>query len=274
MVGVVGTMMGSYGGSSLTAHNVLIKKIDYYRALFMKQPEVQREVDYFKKTIGTIKSSQELVDNQRLLKFVLTGFGLESQTFAKAMIRKMLDQSTLDPKSMVNQMIDRRYRDFAKFMSMDTKGTANFGDAEWVTQATNGYLTAAFELEVGETNPNLRLALYFDRRAPTLTSWYQVLGDKALAEVARGISGFSSSTAQIDVDKQVDMFKQKIDMADFADPAKRSKMIQKFLARADAENSQAALANDPTLQLLNAQPLTGYGPIIGMDASLLLKLQG
>lgn len=276
MVGLVGAMMGSYAGSSLTAHTMLTKRIDYYRAQFQKQPEVVREVDYFKKTIGTIKNSQEFVDNPRILKFVLTGFGLESQTFARAMIKKMLDQSTTDSKSMANQMVDKRYLELAKFMGMDKNGTQNFKNASWINKATSNYHTAAFEQEVGEADANLRLALYFDRKAPAIFNWYQVLGDRALSEVARKAAGFSSATAQVDVDKQVDMFKNKLNLADFKDPQKRAKMIQNFLARADSENSAAAVANSPVLQVMQAagQPMTGYGQIISFDPALLLKLHG
>jgi len=40
------------------------------------------------------------------------------------------------------------------------------------------YATSEFEKRTEQTNPGVRLALYFKRMAPQFTSWYQILGDK------------------------------------------------------------------------------------------------
>ena len=74
----------------------------------------------------------------------------------------------------------------------------------------------------------MRLALYFERKAPGLTSFYQVLADPALAQVVRTALGLPDSFASADIDKQVALFESKIDIADLKDPEKLSKFMQRF----------------------------------------------
>ena len=51
--------------------------------------------------------------------------------------------------------------------------------------AIDKYMRQTLEENAGEQNEGVRLALYFERKAPTLTSFYEVLADPALAKVVR-----------------------------------------------------------------------------------------
>ena len=81
------------------------------------------------------------------------------------------------------------------------------------------YMRQTLEEDAGKTNEGVRLALYFQRKAPTITSWYDVLADTALRQRrAAPRSALPDSFATADIDKQAQLFEQKLDLADFSDP--------------------------------------------------------
>ena len=92
--------------------------------------------------------------------------------------------------------------------------TANFAErGERATTFSNAqqpvidkYLRQTLEENAGKDNEGVRLALYFERKAPKLTSFYQVLADPALAKVVRTLLSLPDAFAKADVDKQVKLF--------------------------------------------------------------------
>lgn len=69
------------------------------------QPVVAREIDYYNKTIGSIKSIEAFVKNDRVFKFAMKSFGLEDMDYAKAFMKK-LDTSN-NPASHAGQGCER-----------------------------------------------------------------------------------------------------------------------------------------------------------------------
>ncbi len=86
------------------------------------------------------------------------------------------------------------------------------------------------EQEAGEDNSGVRLALYFERMATQITSAYGLLADDALAQVTRTLLQMPDEVAAADIDKQAAMISDAIDIADFKDPQKLGKMLDRFTA--------------------------------------------
>jgi hypothetical protein len=122
------------------------------------------------------------------------------------------------------------------------------------------------EEDAGQNNEGVRLALYFQRKAPTLTNWYEVLADKALASVVRTAFALPDSFASADIDKQVKLFESKFDIADFADPAKLTKFITRFTSLYEISNPTSSAQS--SVGVLFAQPTT-----IGVSTDLLMAMQ-
>jgi hypothetical protein len=122
------------------------------------------------------------------------------------------------------------------------------------------------EEDAGKNNEGVRLALYFQRKAPTLTNWYEVLADKALASVVRTAFSLPDSFASADIDKQVKLFESKFDIADFADPAKLAKFITRFTSMYEIANPTSSAQS--SVGVLFAQPTT-----IGVSTDLLMAMQ-
>lgn len=90
------------------------------------------------------------------------------------------------------------------------------------------------EEKAGDQNEGLRLALYFTRKASTITNSYQILADKAMTQVVQTALGLPSTISSADIDAQAKMITSKIKLTDFQDPAKVTKFVQRFAAMWDA----------------------------------------
>lgn len=147
--------------------------------------------------------------------------------------------------------------DFAK-----TYDFVGFGETATIfTRAQQGtgldkYLRQTLEEDAGKQNEGVRLALYFDRKAGGITSFYDVLADTALAKVVRTSLGLPDSFASADIDKQVQLFESKLDIADFSDPAKLSKFLTRFTSMWEVNNPTATPQS--LSSVLFSQPTT-YG---------------
>lgn len=267
---IISNLVAGLGTSALTAHTVLNRDMDRYRQIMRDDPAIKRETDYVRENIGKMATIDEVVDDYRLWQSVTTAFGLEDQAYAKAMMKKVIREGATDGKAMANQMVDPRYKDIASFFDYDKVGMLNAQSPKWVEELVSKYETAMFERAVGESSENLRLAMYFERKVKSVSSVYQLLGDKAMYQVAMKMVGVPKEFAQVDIDKQADFFKQKLPIKDLKNPQKLDKLLQTFLARADAEENTAM--SNPVVQLMQPATNTGFGPIATIDPTLFLKL--
>lgn len=270
---MIGGLVAGFGGASFTAYRALNSRLDTLRTTFEKSPEVQREVTYMREKFASIETVDEMLADPRLTEVVTTAFGLQDQAFAKAFLRKIITEGTNDDEDLANRLVDPRYRTFSAFFNADEDGkVANFGRKTWVERLEGHYLTARFENEVGAANPAVQDALYFQRKAPSVKSFYDILGDKQLYQVVRTALGLPAQFSNVDIDRQIEKFESKIDLEDFQNPAKVGRMIDRYLAVSDAESMSLGGSSPKALALQTfASPVTGFAPLVSFDPSLFLK---
>ena len=134
--------------------------------------------------------------------------------------------------------------------------------AQAVTQA---YLRQSLESEAGDADTGVRLALYFARKASSIASAYDILGDAALSQVANTVIGLPATSGAATSEalaKRAQLIAGKIDIASFRDPAKLDAFVRRFAAIWDAQNNTASA---PILALF-----TGTG---SLDAETLQSVQ-
>lgn len=223
------------------------------KAAFEKGVTLQRELDYFAEKIGAVESAADLVADRRLLKVALGAFGLEGEIDKKAFIRKVLESGSLDPEALANRLTNKAFQKLAQTFGFgDSEGGA-VGGAGFAARITAAYKARAFEVAVGETSNDMRLAMNFRREAAELSagekggSWYAVIGSTPLRAVFEKAYGLPSSFGRLDVDRQRDILRDKTaalfgtsDLTAFADPANVQKVIDRFLARAQIEAGASA----------------------------------
>jgi hypothetical protein len=120
------------------------------------------------------------------------------------------------------------------------------------------------EEDAGEDNTGVRLALYFQRTAPEVTSVYSILADTALYDVVRTALGIPAEIAASDIDKQADMLKSRLDLDDFKDPVKLNEFMQRFTALWELDN--------PSFGSSDSSLLLGSSSGFGISTDLLISI--
>lgn len=230
-----------------------------------EKPEVAREVENYLENIGDVKSVDDFINNDRIYRFALTAFGLQDQIFAKAFIRKVLTEGVTDPNSFANRLADGRFRELAR-----TFNFAGLGETTTLLDRTrqgtvDRYIRQTLEQDAGEQNEGVRLALYFERNASSITSGFSVLADAALLKVVRTTLGLPESLSSLDIDRQAEIIESRLDVTDLQDPEKLSQFITRFTILYETENP-STVATSPALLL--SQPVEA-----GISVDLLASIQ-
>lgn len=202
------------------------------------QPSVQRATDAYLGAIEDVKSIDDLMSNDQVYNYVMTAFGMEDMAYAKAFIRRVLTEGIDNPDSFANKLTDTRFRDLAETFNFARYGSTAMSFSRTREGVVDRYLNQTLEVQAGDANEGVRLALYFNRKASSVTSAYNLMGDQALLKVTQIALGLSSSTSALDIERQKDMIDKKLDVEDLKDPEKLEKFLTRFAALWDIEQPQ------------------------------------
>lgn len=220
---------------------------------------------YYLENVPQAKSIDDLMDDEKLLTFALTAYGMEDRIEDKAFVRELLEGGVEDPDSLANRQTDAKYAEFVSAFNF----AANGEDATTMNPSkqpvVDKYLRQTLEEDAGEQNEGVRLALYFERKAPEISSYYEFLSDTALAKVVRTMLGMPESLAQANVDKQVDLIRDRLDLEDLKDPEKLNEMLTRFTSMWEVENPSSP-------QSTVASVLFGQPAEFGISTDLLLTM--
>lgn len=233
--------------TTYTSYRLIAQDIPRSIERIASQPQVARESEYYLSRISEIKSIDEFMADTRVFNYAMKANGLEDMTYAKAFMRKVLTEGIETDDTFANQLADSKYKEFAETYNFARYG----GTATVFTKAQQGtvdkYNRLTLEEEAGTDNTGVRLALYFQRTAPQITSVYGILADTALYEVVRTAFGIPPELAASNIDKQADMIRARIDIEDFKDPEKLSKFMDRFTALWELDNPSFGSVNSSLL---------------------------
>ncbi|RJG44103.1 MULTISPECIES: DUF1217 domain-containing protein [unclassified Mesorhizobium] len=227
---------------------------------------VKAETTYYLANIVKVKSIDELMKNDRLVSYIKTAYAMDPEIDTNDFLRKILEGGVRDENSLANKQEEPRYAAFATAFNFEAYGEKATTYVLSQQPVTDKYLRQSLEQDAGAQNEGVRLALYFQRNAPNITNFYEVLGDKALAQVVRTALGLPDAFAQADIDKQVKYFESRLKIEDLSDPDKLGKFIQRFTALWEIENPSTSAAT--SLTVLFSQPAE-----YGVSTNLLLSIQ-
>ncbi|MGL4395231.1 MAG: DUF1217 domain-containing protein [Hyphomicrobium sp.] len=225
--------------------------------------EVKRESKYYLDNIGKIKTAEEFVGNQRLFSFAMKAFGLSDMTYAKALVRKAINEGVDNERSYANRLADPRLREFITAFNFPRRGEHTTTFAETKQGTVDRYVRQVLEETAGQSNEGVRLALYFERKAPTLTDAFSILGDKALISIVQTALDIPVGTSAMDIDKQAALIEKKLPIASLKDPEKLKRFLEKFAIKYEAANGTAS---SPALALFGTSAT-------GVNSSVLASLQ-
>lgn len=228
--------------STYTSYQLVTKNVQSSLDRIAKQPLAAREIAYWKENIGKVKTADDFLNNSRLFNFAMKAHGLGDLAYAKGLIKKLLKEGTQDSSAMANRMADARYKEFAKTFDFQRLGPFTTGMPEALTGTVDKYLRQSLEENAGAENEGVRLALYFERKAPTIKGAMGILSDPALLKVVQTALNIPASTGTANIDSQAAMIERKLDIPSLKTPEGMSKFMKKFTAMWDVSSSQATMA--------------------------------
>ncbi|MEB2846946.1 DUF1217 domain-containing protein [Rhizobiales bacterium RZME27] len=209
--------------------------------------EASVETKYYSEQMLKIKTASEFIDDDRLTTVLLTAYDIDPKSVDKDFLKQVFASDLSDPESFVNQQKNSVWAEILGTFNFDTKGNLAKRDDGTsiqtqgkVLETENRYNRQTLEEEQGESNNGVRLALYFERMSKSITSAYDIIGDTALLEFFRTTYSLPEEFSNMDVDKQAELVKKYMNLEDLKDPEKVQKVINKFTALYDLENSNAS----------------------------------
>jgi hypothetical protein len=253
-------MLSTYTSYSLIANNL-------QRALTATaaQPQAARETQYYKDHVGDIKSVDDFMKDSRIYNYAMKAYGLSDMSYAKGMIRKVLEGGIDDSSSLANKLSDPRFKALATAFNFVRFGAATTVTTAAQTDTVNNYVQQTLEEDTGQQSEGARLALYFRRKAPQITDAYSILGDAALLKVVQTALNISPLTSSQDITTQANTINSLLNISDLRDPAKLEKFIQRFAATYDSNNYDPA--SNPILSLFDPSSA------VSISSDLIISLQ-
>ena len=201
-----------------------------------EQPQVAREIEYYKENIANIKTIDDFMNDQRIYDFAMKAYGLDDLSYARALMRKILEGGPDDPEALANQLTDPRYLALAEDFNFGQFGTATTTFGRVQTGVIDKFIQQSVEVQAGDQNNGARLALYFQRKVDEIDSAFSILGDPALLQFVQTTFGLPVQMSFSSIEKQAEMIDQRLNIEDLSDPEFMEGLLTQFLARWDIDN--------------------------------------
>ncbi len=224
----------------------------------------------FSKSIAGVKTVDELLADKKLTDFILVANNIDPKTVDKATLKKAFAADPEDAKGFLNTQAGQQFKAMVSVFNFDVKG--NLTNAKIEASQNKGarlatdslYLHQTLETQQGASNDGVRLALYFQRKAPQINSVYDIMSDPALYNVIKTTFSLPASISNMDVTRQAKYLEKLVPIKDMHDAAKVNTLLKRFSAVYDAANS--ANTASPASAILNR------GSGIGMSGDLMLSI--
>lgn len=232
----------------------------------------EEEAKYYSAQMQKVESVEEFLSDARLVAFVLEANGVDPTSVDATFMAKIFTSDLEDPKSFVNQQPNRAFRKIVASFNFGADGNvvrpdeAEIQSRRGIYQTVDSYVRQMMEESAGSDNPGVRLALYFERKAASLSTPYDLLADDALFEVFKVLYSLPDEIGSADIDAQADTIERYLDLKDLQDPEKVAKMIVKFCVLYDADNAATA---DPLLTLFDGSANAGISADLMMSLAQL-----
>lgn len=220
----------------------LQRTLESQQETFEQGAVLQRDTAYFRDNISNVTSAADLVADRRLLTVALGAFGLDEDLPNKAFIEKVLAEGTLENDAFAKKLADSRYGSLAAAFGFDLD-PPNTALSTFADDIIDRFETRQFEIALGNSSEDMRLALGLGRELDEISSreisedglWFTIMGTPPLRAVFEAAFNLPSSLGTLDVDRQLEIFKEKASQAfgdnsvrQFTDPEKQDELLRRF----------------------------------------------
>lgn len=259
-------------GGSLPGWAFLQETRDRQQETFESSSDIQRSTTKMREMLSEPFTLDELMGDRQLLGPVLQSFGLQDEIDKGAFIRRIISDGPDDPSGFARRLNNNDFIDLSRTFEADDDGFIRL-DSSTVDNLVQAYQDEAFQVAVGEQEPDLRLALNFEQDISQLARdsasdrsfWFQVIGNAPLMEVFSNAFILPDGFSSLDVDKQADYLQKRAEQVIGSDPRSRlatedgvQDTIRTFMLQTQLQNGPDALTPGASaLTLLSAG--SGFG---------------
>jgi Protein of unknown function (DUF1217) len=253
--------------STFTTYLSIANNLSRYQKMTASDPTVAQATKYYQANIGKITSADQFVNNSRLFNYAMTAFGLSDMTYAKSLIKQVLEQGTSSSTALANKLNNPKILALAQAFNFSANGASTTTTAAATTDVVNNYVMQSLETNEGNQDPGVQLALYFQQNASKITDGYSILADSKLLSVVQTTLGISAYTSAENIDVQAKQFDRLLTYSDFKTPQKLQNFLERFAAQYDLANPTSTTSN--AANLINL----ATGSTSGFSTDLLMSLQ-
>ncbi|EPX82613.1 DUF1217 domain-containing protein [Salipiger mucosus] len=223
--GFADAILASYEANVLADLEIALNAPEYAgnpeaAEMFRQQVEanIEMERNYFEENIASVTSPKDLLDDRELKLVTLKAFGLEDRAGSVSLLGRVLAEGAGDTDALANVLGDEKLIALADAFSFDKSvATSKLQDSGFSDKIAEEYRWKRFEDAVTDVDPAIGAALQFQRSIPELsasgvsedTKWFNVLGSTTMRDVFETALNLPNGFAQIDIDKQLEMIKEK-----------------------------------------------------------------
>jgi len=149
--------------SGVAGWNFLQSTYDRQYGAFIESGQLKNDSEYFAENIGKVTSSDDLLNDRRLLQVAVKAFGLEEEINYRALLQRALNEGTSADDALANTMNDERYVDFSEAFGFGPGQSPMTGDKKAMQAVMDKFQSASFEEAVGEVDETMRTALFAKR---------------------------------------------------------------------------------------------------------------
>ncbi|WP_282120340.1 DUF1217 domain-containing protein [Ruegeria atlantica] len=225
----------------------------------------KRDSEYFLQNIKKVQTAEDLVSDRRLLQVALGAFGLESDLDNRYFIQKILSDGTKAQDALSNRLSDKRYRQFSEAFGLGPGEVRKTGLIINMEDIAHDNVVSRFEIAVGESDETMRIALYAQHALGDLaqkagnkdTKWFDLMSLPPLRRMMETALGLPSSFGQLNIDRQLEVFKDRLsgltgsdDLTQFKDEAAVGRLTDQFLARSQIAQLESIISPAQTALIL------------------------
>ena len=204
---------------------------------------------------GSFARSDDFLQNRPLRDASFALLGIEQTFSSRRLAQRVLESDLTDPRSFANLFADPRYAALSNLVRMDPPQSARMYPEGFVDQVVRNYLDRQFEIQVGEADPDMRIALSLERELDQVlrtsssneAQWYSVMSSPPLRKVFEGAFRLPSSFGSIDIDQQLMVLRERAerffgfgDVKEFREPENLEKLRRDYLIFANQPQVQSS----------------------------------
>ncbi|MFK7763133.1 MAG: DUF1217 domain-containing protein [Roseobacter sp.] len=165
----------------------------------------------------TVATPDDLLLNRDFKEATFDLLGLPQTFAARQLAQRVLDSEPNDPASFAALFPDERYSAMYDLFPFDPVETERTYPEGFVEEVVRNYLDRQFEIQVGDVEPEMRIALSLERELNQVVEnsqsndaqWFSVMASEPLRQAFEGALRLPSSFGSIDIDQQLQVLKDR-----------------------------------------------------------------